>query len=103
MQSSEAWPASKRRRPAQGPRIISHVRVLVVDDDAAVRRSLSTALGRDGYEVLAAEGGSAALAHLVAASADAIVLYVALAAPNGLEVCAPLRSPPDPPPTLLLS
>jgi len=28
---------------------MGHVRVLVVDDDSAVRRSLSTALGRDGY------------------------------------------------------
>ncbi len=71
---------------------MSHVRVLVVDDDSAVRRSLSTALGRDGYEVLAADGGQAALARLVAASVDAIVLDVAMPEPNGLEVCRRLRA-----------
>jgi len=70
------------------------VRVLVADDDPAVRRSLSTALGRDGYEVLAADGGTAALAHLVAASVDAIVLDVAMPEPNGLEVCRVHRAGP---------
>ncbi len=79
------------------------MRVLVVDDDTAVRRSLSTALGRDGYEVLAAEGGNAALAHLVAASVDAIVLDVAMAEPNGLEVCRRLRSRGDRTPILMLT
>ena len=77
------------------PRIMSHVRVLVVDDDPAVRRSLSTALGRDGYEVQAADGGGAALARLVAASVDAIVLDVAMPEPNGLEVCRRLRARGD--------
>ena len=82
---------------------MSHVRVLVVDDDPAVRRSLSTALGRDGYEVLAAEGGNAALAHLVAAGVDAIVLDVAMAEPNGLEVCRRLRARGDRTPILMLT
>jgi two-component system response regulator MprA len=82
---------------------MSHVRVLVVDDDSAVRRSLSTALGRDGYEVLAAEGGNAALAQLVAASVDAIVLDVAMPEPNGLEVCRRLRSRGDRTPILMLT
>jgi two-component system response regulator MprA len=82
---------------------MSHVRVLVVDDDSAVRRSLSTALGRDGYEVLAAEGGNAALAHLVASSVDAIVLDVAMAEPNGLEVCRRLRARGDRTPILMLT
>ena len=82
---------------------MSRVRVLVVDDDSAVRRSLSTALGRDGYEVLAAEGGSAALAHLAAAGVDAIVLDVAMPEPNGLEVCRRLRSRGDRTPILMLT
>jgi two-component system response regulator MprA len=82
---------------------MSHVRVLVVDDDSAVRRSLSTALGRDGYEVLAAAGGKAALAHLVAASVDAIVLDVAMPEPNGLEVCRRLRARGDRTPILMLT
>jgi two-component system, OmpR family, response regulator MprA len=82
---------------------MSHVRVLVVDDDSAVRRSLSTALGRDGYEVLAAEGGNAALAHLATASVDAIVLDVAMPEPSGLEVCRRLRARGDRTPILMLT
>jgi two-component system response regulator MprA len=82
---------------------MDHVRVLVVDDDAAVRQSLSTALGRDGYEVLAAEGGGAALAHMAATSVDAIVLDVAMREPNGLEVCRRLRSRGDRTPILMLT
>jgi len=82
---------------------MDRVRVLVVDDDAAVRQSLSTALGRDGYEVLAADGGGAALAHVAAASVDAIVLDVAMREPNGLEVCRRLRSGGDRTPILMLT
>src|ERR1700722_11727987 len=95
MRPSKAWLAGKQCRRPQVPRIMDHVRVLVVDDDAAVRQSLSTALGRDGYEVLAAEGGEAALAHVAATSVDAIVLDVAMREPNGLEVCRGLRSRGD--------
>jgi two-component system response regulator MprA len=82
---------------------MDHVRVLVVDDDAAVRQSLATALERDGYAVLAAEDGSAALAHLVAANVDAIVLDVAMREPNGLEVCRRLRARGDRTPILMLT
>ena len=79
------------------------MRVLVVDDDPAVLRSLSTALGRDGYEVLAAEDGNAALARLAAANVDAVVLDVAMREPNGLEVCRQLRTRGDRTPILMLT
>jgi two-component system response regulator MprA len=79
------------------------VRVLVVDDDAAVRRSLATALGRDGYEVLTVDDGSAALAHTATAGVDAIVLDVAMPEPSGLEVCRRLRSRGDRTPILMLT
>jgi two-component system response regulator MprA len=81
----------------------SCVRILVVDDDAAVRRSLATALGRDGYDVVSADGGGAALAQTSLASVDAIVLDVAMPDPNGLEVCRRLRSRGDRTPILMLT
>jgi two-component system response regulator MprA len=79
------------------------VRILVVDDDAAVRRSLATALGRDGYDVVSADGGGTALAETSHASVDAIVLDVAMPDPNGLEVCRRLRSRGDRTPILMLT
>ncbi len=82
---------------------MGRVRVLVVDDDAAVRRSLATALGRDGYEVLTVDDGSAALAHTAAVNVDAIVLDVAMPEPSGLEVCRRLRSRGDRTPILMLT
>jgi two-component system, OmpR family, response regulator MprA len=79
------------------------VRILVVDDDAAVRRSLATALGRDGYDVVSADGGGAVLAQTSLATVDAIVLDVAMPEPNGLEVCRRLRSRGDRTPILILT
>jgi two-component system, OmpR family, response regulator MprA len=79
------------------------VRILVVDDDAAVRRSLAIALGRDGYDVVSADDGGAALAQTSLVSVDAIVLDVAMPEPNGLEVCRRLRSRGDRTPILMLT
>lgn len=90
-------------RPAGISAHNSLVRVLVVDDDPAVRWSLATALGRDGYVVLAAGGGTAALAEVAAGSVDAIVLDVAMPEPNGLEVCRRIRARGDRTPILMLT
>jgi two-component system response regulator MprA len=79
------------------------VRVLVVEDDSAVRNSLVTALGRDGYDVQPADGGGAALDQVAAGGVDAIVLDVAMPEPNGLEVCRRLRARGDRTPILMLT
>jgi two-component system, OmpR family, response regulator MprA len=79
------------------------VRVLVVEDDSAVRNSLVTALGRDGYDVRAADGGTPALVEASTGGVDAIVLDVAMPEPNGLEVCRQLRSRGDRTPILMLT
>jgi len=79
------------------------MRVLVVDDDAAVRRSLAHALTRDGYEVSVASDGITALEHLARARQDVLVLDILMPEPNGLEVCRSLRGRGDGTPILMLT
>lgn len=79
------------------------MRILVVDDDPAVRRSLEHALGRDGYDVASAADGASALAEHGVFRPDAVVLDVLLPEPNGLEVCRTLRSGGHDTPILMLT
>ncbi|GAA0384458.1 DNA-binding response regulator [Acrocarpospora corrugata] len=79
------------------------MRVLVVDDDPAVRRSLTNALRRDGMDVGEAEDGLSALDRLARVRYDALVLDVMLPEPNGLEVCRRLRDRGDQTPILMLT
>ena len=79
------------------------MRVLVVDDDEAVRTSIHRALVRDGYDVSLAVDGSSAVAQVVAERPDAIVLDVLMPEPNGLEVCRTLRARRDQTPILMLT
>ena len=67
------------------------MRVLVVDDDRAVRDALRRALTLGGYEVQSAEDGEQALEQVVQAVPDAVVLDVGLPGIDGLEVCRRLR------------
>lgn len=79
------------------------MRLLVVDDDEAVRRSLAHALRRDGYEVAVAADGAAALEQLARVRHAAVVLDVLMPEPNGLDVCAQLRRRGDRTPILMLT
>ncbi len=79
------------------------MRILVVDDDGAVRGSLDRALRLEGYEVQTAEDGEQALRTLSASPPAAIVLDVQLPGIDGLEVCRRLRSLGDDTPVLMLT
>src|SRR6478752_6376830 len=66
-------------------------RVLIVDDEPAVRAALDRALRLDGYEVELAADGREALDRLADVRHDAVVLDVAMPGIDGLEVCRRLR------------
>ena len=79
-------------------------RVLVVDDEPAVRVALERALRLEAYEVELAEDGQAALDRLSdGAPPDAVVLDVAMPHVDGLEVCRRLRDAGDRTPVLMLT
>jgi two-component system, OmpR family, response regulator MprA len=80
------------------------MRVLVVDDERAVRESLQRALELEGYDVeLAADGEEAIERLTVKAPADAVILDVLMPGIDGLEVCRRLRAAGSAVPVLMLT
>jgi two-component system response regulator MprA len=79
------------------------VRILVVDDDRAVRDALRRVLTLAGYEVQAAESGTEAIEAVVQAVPDAVVLDVGMPDVDGLEVCKRLRMLGNRVPILMLT
>ena len=67
-------------------------RVLVVDDDALVRRMLTRTLAAEGFEVEHVADGGAALAAAEASAPDLVVLDVTMPGVDGLAVCRRLRA-----------
>jgi two-component system response regulator MprA len=67
------------------------MRILVVEDDRAVREAVRRALTLGGYEVQVAEDGEQAIEMVVQGVPDAVVLDVGLPGIDGLEVCRRLR------------
>ncbi len=78
-------------------------RVLVVDDEPAVRRALERALKLDSYEVDLAADGEEALDVMASNPADAMILDVAMPRLDGLEVCRRMRAAGDRTPILMLT
>jgi two-component system response regulator MprA len=78
-------------------------RLLVVDDDRAVRESLRRALTLEGYEVDLAGDGAEALVRIAAATPDAVVLDVLMPDVDGLAVCRRLRDAGNRVPVLMLT
>jgi two-component system response regulator MprA len=79
------------------------VRILVVDDDRAVREALRRALTLAGYEVQAAEDGEQALEQIARAIPDAVVLDLGMPGIDGAEVCRRVRRLGNRVPILMLT
>jgi two-component system response regulator MprA len=77
--------------------------ILVVDDDAALRKALQRLLAANGFAVEVAEDGTEALARLCSRSFDAVVLDVMMPGSDGIEVCERLRAAGDRLPVLMLT
>ena len=78
-------------------------RVLVVDDDRAIRESLARALELEGYDVRLAPDGAAALAAIRADRPDVAVVDLMMPNVDGLTVCRVLRAERDRLPILMLT
>ncbi len=79
------------------------MRLLVVDDDRALREVLRRALTLSGYEVRLAEGGAEALSEVSSTAPDALVLDIGLPDIDGLDVCRLLRREGNRVPVLMLT
>jgi len=78
-------------------------RVLVAEDDRAVRESLVRALQLEGYTVVAANNGAEALDAVRQAAPDVLLLDVSMPLVDGLTVCRVLRSEENRLPVLMLT
>jgi two-component system KDP operon response regulator KdpE len=79
------------------------LRVLVIDDEPAIRRFLRTSLTAQGYSLLEAEDGETGLAMLQRNAIDVLVLDLGLPGISGLDVLKKLRDGNSPVPVIVLS
>jgi two-component system, OmpR family, KDP operon response regulator KdpE len=70
---------------------VNPLRVLVIDDEPAIRRFLRTSLRAEGYETIEVESGEAALAEIRCRPPDLIVLDLGLPGIDGVEVIRQVR------------
>jgi two-component system response regulator MprA len=89
--------------PAVGHHDLVGPRVLIADDDRAIRESLRRALSLNGYEVTAVADGVEALSTARRDPCDALVLDVMMPGVDGLGVCRVLRADGDRTPILMLT
>jgi two-component system response regulator MprA len=79
------------------------MRILVVDDEPAVREALERALKLEGYEVALAADGVQALQVLDEGPPDAVVLDLLMPRVDGIELCKRMRHSGDRTPVLMLT
>src|ERR1700751_4065106 len=77
--------------------------ILVVDDEAGIRESLSSILTDEGYIAESAESAERALERTAHGGLDVILLYVWLPGMDGLEALPPIQTLPRPPAVIMIS
>lgn len=75
---------------------MSKTRLIVVDDDGAIRDILEMVLSAEGYEVITASDGSAALETVRLSPPDLILLDIKMPVMSGLEFAKAYRAGPGP-------
>ncbi len=78
-------------------------RILVAEDDAEIRQALQRILSYEGYEVVTANDGAAALEAVKEHQPTAVLLDVMMPFVDGLAVCRKLRERGDRTPVLMLT
>ncbi|MBB5784685.1 response regulator transcription factor [Nonomuraea jabiensis] len=78
-------------------------RLLVVDDEPALREALQSSLEFEGYKVVTANDGQAALDAIAADTYDAVLLDVMMPRLDGLTACRRLRASGNHIPVLMLT
>jgi two-component system, OmpR family, response regulator MprA len=78
-------------------------RVLIADDDRAIREALTRALGLEGYDVVQAGDGNTALSLIESTLPDVAILDVMMPNIDGLTVCRVLRAERNRLPVLMLT
>src|SRR5438094_702186 len=89
--------------PSSTPQTTTSSSVLVAEDDPHLRDSLARVLAYEGYRVRLAVDGAEALASVLEAPPDVIVLDVMMPNVDGLTACRRLRDRGDRTPVLMLT
>ena len=73
----------------------SKSKIMVVDDDAFIRRPLEFILRAEGFETVMVEDGNACLSQVPETSPDLIILDIMMPGCDGFEVCRTIKSDPQ--------
>jgi len=82
---------------------MSHERILIIDDESAIRSSLRGILEDEGYSIQAAASGEEGLEILAKATFSLVLLDIWLPEMSGLDVLAEIRRHEDPPAVVVIS
>ena len=78
-------------------------KILIVDDEAGIRESLSSILRDERYSVEAVESAELALERLASSSVEVVLLDVWLPGMDGMEALSRIQSLPQPPSVIIIS